>query len=483
MDKIFGIKSSLTPDFSKYLEQEIKFKTESRKNKKGNKAGANDRKRFEIKDNKTQIEEQKVKVEQNTAEIEEQSIQPEENKTQINEHNCIQNEENKTQLINEHNCIQNEENKTQLNENKIQVEEKKLQIENKAPAKNPTLKESKKKKKIENEKVDIEANINGALNYSIHQDDICIYQLIEIFHKDLDILALITAKLSSGKIHPSSKHFWKYRISSFLALRFPEMPLHNNLKSRLSSITPRSCQGLSREFSPLDPTKELAIQIPESEVYFVDSLEKLSSISLSGNFIGLDSEWRSNIFRHCDNPVSILQVASHDQVYIIDLLVLGNEPALNEFLLQIFEGDSVKLGVSFEEDLKKIHSHYKGLDACSRKMNKYIDVVDAYRRVFKASPGGLAGVCDKVLGKSLSKYEQRSNWENRPLRRSQMHYAALDAHVQIEAFQVILSKAENEFEKFYEPLKGSFPAGDKKKKVKRCKICFREDHLTENCHF
>lgn len=34
-----------------------------------------------------------------------------------------------------------------------------------------------------------------------------------------------------------------------------------------------------------------------------------------------------------------------------------------------------------------------------------------------------------LTGKLLSKYEQRSNWNRRPLKRSQSHYAALDAQI------------------------------------------------------
>lgn len=34
-----------------------------------------------------------------------------------------------------------------------------------------------------------------------------------------------------------------------------------------------------------------------------------------------------------------------------------------------------------------------------------------------------------MTGKQLSKYEQRSNWNRRPLKKSQAHYAALDAQI------------------------------------------------------
>lgn len=34
-----------------------------------------------------------------------------------------------------------------------------------------------------------------------------------------------------------------------------------------------------------------------------------------------------------------------------------------------------------------------------------------------------------MTGKELSKYEQRSNWNRRPLKKTQSHYAALDAQM------------------------------------------------------
>ena len=41
---------------------------------------------------------------------------------------------------------------------------------------------------------------------------------------------------------------------------------------------------------------------------------------------------------------------------------------------------------------------------------------------------------DGTKSAQLCKFEQISNWETRPLRQSQMHYAALDAHVLIQIY-------------------------------------------------
>ena len=58
----------------------------------------------------------------------------------------------------------------------------------------------------------------------------------------------------------------------------------------------------------------------------------------------------------------------------------------------------------------------------------------------------------------MCKYEQISNWERRPLRKSQMHYAALDAYVLLKIFENLVEKANEEnltpIEHFIESIKG-----------------------------
>ena len=52
-------------------------------------------------------------------------------------------------------------------------------------------------------------------------------------------------------------------------------------------------------------------------------------------------------------------------------------------------------------------------------------------------------VVEVLLNKKLCKAEQVSNWERRPLRESQMHYAAADAHILIEIIELLWSNEMN----------------------------------------
>ena len=42
------------------------------------------------------------------------------------------------------------------------------------------------------------------------------------------------------------------------------------------------------------------------------------------------------------------------------------------------------------------------------------------------------------MGNNLDKYEQKSNWDLRPLKQSQKHYAALDAIVCVKIYKKLI---------------------------------------------
>jgi len=48
---------------------------------------------------------------------------------------------------------------------------------------------------------------------------------------------------------------------------------------------------------------------------------------------------------------------------------------------------------------------------------------------------GLSNICFSLLGKRICKKNQLSNWDQRPLNKKQIKYAALDSYILLEIFE------------------------------------------------
>ena len=79
---------------------------------------------------------------------------------------------------------------------------------------------------------------------------------------------------------------------------------------------------------------------------------------------------------------------------------------------------------------------------------------------------GLSGLCESVLGKPMNKDEQIGDWSRRPLRDSQLSYAALDAWICMHLYSKLesLAKQRNVFDYFVQACGKKL--GNKKKRVR-----------------
>ena len=74
------------------------------------------------------------------------------------------------------------------------------------------------------------------------------------------------------------------------------------------------------------------------------------------------------------------------------------------------------------------------------KDTEIVDLIEIYQNKYLEKAPSLKIMCEKILGKKMCKYEQCSYWENRPLKKSQLHYAALDAVICVTLYKILSKK-------------------------------------------
>lgn len=94
----------------------------------------------------------------------------------------------------------------------------------------------------------------------------------------------------------------------------------------------------------MDPSVNVHFIGQESDIPLLDRL-------VGAPMIGMDSEWRPNIKPFTEQRIAIFQLSSHSDAYVIDLISLANNQALDSKLTQIFTDErSLCLGFAFGSD-------------------------------------------------------------------------------------------------------------------------------------
>lgn len=140
--------------------------------------------------------------------------------------------------------------------------------------------------------------------------------------------------------------------------------------------------------------------------------------------LGFDTETRPSFRRGEVYKTALLQLATDDDAYVIQLQKLSRF----EVFKQIFEEKSIlKVGVAIRDDLKKLKQGFPFVP------ENFVELQDlAKSKGLKKF--GLQGMAEDVLQARLSKKAKITNWEARILTSEQIMYAATDAWVGLELF-------------------------------------------------
>nr|XP_043632675.1 uncharacterized protein LOC122603894 [Erigeron canadensis] len=209
----------------------------------------------------------------------------------------------------------------------------------------------------------------------------------------------------------------------------------------------------------------------EMEIHMVSSTESAEYRGLKwavahSSIIGLDAEWKPTVHGGGGGggqppPVLLLQIAcrlinnniddkEEGVVYLVDLSERELLPSIYEMLKEdVFECRNVlKLGFRFKQDLLYLSSTFRSLGGF-HTVEPYMDIAIIYnthlqtttitsrsRSRKRKGQNSLSSICQELLGFSLSKELQCSDWSQRPLTKDQTTYAALDALCLIHIFHV-----------------------------------------------
>ncbi len=143
-------------------------------------------------------------------------------------------------------------------------------------------------------------------------------------------------------------------------------------------------------------------------------------------YLGFDTETRPS-FRKTDSYLpALLQLCTRKRAFLIQLNKIPTKDGISE----LFADPSVtKAGVAIRDDLVGLMKMFPF------SPEAFIDLADLAKTA-KIKNTGLRSLCAIMLGKRISKSSQVSNWAKDDLTEKQIKYAATDAWISRELFEI-----------------------------------------------
>ncbi|KAL7741445.1 hypothetical protein ACLKA6_000770 [Drosophila palustris] len=187
----------------------------------------------------------------------------------------------------------------------------------------------------------------------------------------------------------------------------------------------------------------LSMDLPDECLIIVDTasiFERMLKHLQGEQIIYMDSEWMQNVC--VQNQLCLIQIATTHNVYLIDCLASQelHEEHWRALGASVFNNANIlKVGFSLLNDLTVLQRslplqlrlqmphHYLDLRTVWLELKKQRHGVELPFGNLNRAGEALSDLSMVCLGKKLNKANQCSNWANRPLRREQILYAAMDA--------------------------------------------------------
>ena len=167
------------------------------------------------------------------------------------------------------------------------------------------------------------------------------------------------------------------------------------------------------KFGPVTTdSKDPIMVLPSNiDVKFVGSEKDVAMLKdlVGSSMIGIDTEWRPTLtqFEEVIRP-GLIQLSNENTAYLIDIVNLNKNPALDAMLSQIFtHPDSLIIGFCFHGDLELLADHLPDMHFYKTFTN-FIDAQAYFTKIQKLVNNmtpGLSTVAKTLFGKDICKQE------------------------------------------------------------------------------
>lgn len=179
-------------------------------------------------------------------------------------------------------------------------------------------------------------------------------------------------------------------------------------------------------------TKEELTELPlkwfSGDIYVIDKpgqVDEVAEYLSAQQVIGFDTETRPSFKKGVVNKVSLLQLATLNDAFLIRVNKVGLPASLREILAN---PKIIKPGVAIRDDIKGLQ------ELAQFNPGGFVELQD-YAKDLGIQNFSLKKLTAIVLGFRISKSQQLSNWEADHLTEAQQIYAATDAWTALKIYQ------------------------------------------------
>ncbi|KAL4512061.1 hypothetical protein ABPG72_005063 [Tetrahymena utriculariae] len=270
---------------------------------------------------------------------------------------------------------------------------------------------------------------------------------------------LVDLLVEKKKYQEAASIISRHQLNKIFQTQIDQLASHFELNQLLQDKNQNTMLNRILERDGFGPTEVLCFQEQEkyltleecginyADVYFIDQINQDYQIAVEiltkSKFVGFDSEFIPRWNKFENGGIATLQLATNNKIFIFDTIKLLENEIFLDFVTFLFENENIlKIGHSIWQDINEMDKTFKSKK--EMKIKGFQDVGIIYKEALNLeNVTSLKQMCYQILKQNISKYEQISDWSKRPLRKCQIHYAALDALLPLMLYEEINLMIEN----------------------------------------